>query len=522
MAVAPSTNAHKDTTDAAKPERIPAWKRLGLLLKSAKEGGDCAGPNNGLSSHSFKRSTAEIHPSKGDEDKHNSPAAKKRRVDSHSKEFNHSNSSLAGRNVSLTTPKVNRLKKSVSFTPETKLEDGDSSKTLYADWAESDEDYYSRKAAEYDAKEATEAAAVTQSISNSQNQPEELTKPLNSFSETPHKSRDALEYLSLYHKSRSSWKFQKNREIWILKHILSTEAIPPSFNHPLASYIHGLKSERAKTRLVAECRETLKKEAVDTHTNGTIDSSSATMEDPKRREAYQEEAIRRFKRSFEEHLDEEQRIVDEEDPEYQRFLSRRKRAELLLWAVSSSSFGTEPGSASTPEIKPEGRSSAGTKSLNGAPSNGLEMKRKNRTAIVEDSSSSDEESGSSDSEDDQSDGVINNGVHQHLTDATSSSNNSSDTELDARDGSRSDSRSSLAATDATASNTFAGYGLDATKRHASGKRQASAIPISSRSNASLATASSSSDDISESTSSVDDGSRSDSSTVEDDSDRESE
>ena len=518
MAVASSTNAHESTRNNTKPERIPAWKRLGLQLKSAKKGESFTGPNTGPSSNSLKRSTAEIYPFEDDKDKHSSPAAKKPRVESHSPNFNQNNSSLARRKDSLTEPKVTRLKKSVSFTPETKIEDGDSSKTLHADWAESDEDYYSRKAAEHDAKEAAEAAAATQSISKSQKEPKESTKPANSFSEIPHKSRDVLEYLNLYHKSRTSWKFQKNREVWILKHILSTEAIPPSFNLPLASYIHGLKSERAKTRLVAQCRVSLEKEASDNSTNGIIGSSSAIMENSKRCAAYHEEAVRKFKRSFEEHLDEEQRIAHEEDPEYQRWLSRRKRAELLLWAVSPSTSSTSPGSASSPEIMSEGRSSASGKFSNGTPSSGPETKRKNRTAVVEDSSSSDEESESSDSQADQSDARTANGVHQSLMDATSSSSSdSSDTELNARNGSRPGSRSPSATTDATTSTPTTGDSSNTTRRHASGRRKRSAISISSRSNASLATTSSSSDDDLESTSSEDDRSGNDSSTSEVDS-----
>ena len=452
MAVDSPNNGHEGMSDVAKPERIPAWKRLGLKLKHAKDDENFAGSNSALSSNSLKRSTSDDVRSKGNEDKHSSPVAKKRRVDSYSNDLNQSNGSLVRRIDSSSTPKLTRLKKSVSFTPETKLEDGDSSKTLHADWAESDEDYYSRKAAEHDAAEAAKATASIQSVFKSQKKPTESKKSSKSLPETPHKSRDALEYLNLYYTSRSSWKFQKNREVWILRHILS-EAIPPSFNLPLASYIHGLKSERAKSRLLTQCQEAIEKGELDTSANGKTDSPSTSMEDPKLAKAYQDNALKRFKCSLEEHLDHEQRKADEKDPEYQRWLARRKRAELLLWAVTPTSSNPESESSSSRDIKSEHHSSTNRKSLNGAFSNGLERKRKNRTIVVEDSSSSEEESGSSESEDDQSDTVTTNGVHKNPTDVTSSPDDSSDTESDVESGAKSDSRSSLTAKTSTAPST---------------------------------------------------------------------
>lgn len=491
---------YQTSTDIMQTDRIPAWKRLGLKLKYAKEDENAAGLDSGLSSNALKRPTSGTHPLPGRGDSESTPATKKRRIQPCENDPIQSNGNLSQRTDPSPKPRGNSLKKSVSFTPETKLEDGDSTKTLHASWAESDEDYYSRKAAEHDAAEAAEAAETAFATSSHLGTPNRISNSKSKVAtslDAPRKSKDALDYLNLYHNSRASWKFSKNREVWILRHSLSTEAIPSSFNLALAVYIHGLKSDRAKLRLLSECQEILEKGESTSPINDSDESTLDSMEDPKRREAYQDDAIRRFKRSLEDHVNLEQRKADEEDQEYQRWLSRKRRAELLLWAVTPPTPSTAASSLSSRrDTTSERLSSTVSKSSNEALTNGVGKGRKNRTAIVDVSSSSEEESESSD-EDDESQAASTNGIDHNGSDVISSSDESSGTESDVQTTPRAGSSSSPAATSSTHSSSS--DGSDSDTRRPSGKRQQSAISISSRSNSSLVTASSTSDDDSEST-----------------------
>jgi 20S proteasome subunit alpha 1 len=374
------------------------------------------------------------------------------------------------------------LKKKVSFTAETKLEDG--GKELITDWEQDSYAYYEQKAAENDAKEAQEKSADSALSSGKQ------------FG-TSRKSKDALDYLNLYYRSRSSWKFNKNREVWILRHILSSDAIPTSFNNALASYVHGLGSKHARSRLVDQCQEALAKPGPEGLSWDKQQSNLGDMEDPARRKAYHDGAVRRFKQSLEAHIDEEQRKADDDDPTYQRWLSRRKRAEILLWAVTPSTSST--GSASTPsrEVESESQSSTSVRSTRGGQPNGLlfNRKKKNRTAVCEATSSSEEESGSSDSGGDATELESGGDLPNVPESSSSADNSSSETSI-----SESDSSSGAA------SATIANYPADSTpssedeseanKHHIVRRPQQSAISISSRTNTSPTPVSPAPDDTS--------------------------
>ncbi|KAI4139691.1 MAG: hypothetical protein L6R39_006162, partial [Caloplaca ligustica] len=113
---------------AAIEGHIPAWKRLGLKLKYAPEAvettsaaqrqGEPSSANNGL-----------------DLDHTNSKSSKKARK---SLDGPQSASANTPTPPAIATPSKQSLtRKSVSFTPETKTEDGDSTKDLYNTWVAS-------------------------------------------------------------------------------------------------------------------------------------------------------------------------------------------------------------------------------------------------------------------------------------------------------------------------------------------------------------------------------------------------
>jgi hypothetical protein len=396
MVLLPVYNASNGPSASSQEERIPAWKRLGLKLKNVKDIKEAISSTNGVLPNKLKQSSPDTHSGPRVDGSLAEPLAKRRRVESHANGHTQTNGSLAGTSGILPKDQAARLKKKVSFTAETKLEDG--GKELITDWEQDDYAYYEQKAAENDAKEAH------RDFVSAQKKSEESKISSKKPSSTPRKSKDALDYLNLYYGSRCSWKFSKNREVWILRHILSTNDIPTSFNIALASYVHGLGSRQARSRLLNQCQEALEKEGPKESSGVGPDSDSDHMEDPKRRKAYHDYAVGRFKRSLEDHLNDEQRQVDEDDSRYQRWLSRRRRAELLLWAVTPSASGTEGSSVSNHEVKsePHSSTSADIVSKNGVFPGGHLLKKKNRTVVVEASSSSEDESGNSDEEDDSS------------------------------------------------------------------------------------------------------------------------
>lgn len=497
MAVPPVHNTATGTSNLSMPDRIPAWKRLGLKLKNAKETqGGIVAPTNGASPKELKRSLPGTHLALAPELRESwvEPVTKRRRLGSDATESARSNGSLNRTPNIFPTAQSAKLRKKVSFTAETKLEDG--GKELITDWEHDDYAYYEQKAADNDAKEALRVA------SDAQNKPHKPSTHPQKPSDTPRKSKDALEYLNSYCRSRRSWKFNKNREVWILRHILSSDDIPTSFNIALASYVHGLGSKQARLRLLNQCQEALDKEVPDEPSRDETGSDTGHMEDPSRRKAYHDDAVKRFKRSLEDHLDHEQRKADEDDPDYQRWLSRRRRAELLLWAVTPSHPSTEGACGSSQDVRSEPHSSTSANSANGVlPSGHISKKKKNRTAVVEVSSSSEDESGSS--SDDGEDGskvVKENDVLNRFTQSSTSAHESSSEASGSDNDSHSDSDSASRPTGSTSSSDD---GSETDLLFASGKRQHSRISLSSTGDTSILPVSSTSDETSSSASSAD-------------------
>ena len=504
MVVPPARNTNTSATNSSMAERIPAWKRLGLKLKSAKEtqGGTVA-PTNSASPKELKRSLPDTHLALAPELREScvKPVTKRLRLGSTTIESAQSNGSLNRTSNIFSTSQSAKLKKKVSFTAETKLEDG--GKELITDWEHDDYAYYEQKAADNDAKEALRVA------SDAHNKPHKSSTHPQKPSDTGRKSKDALEYLNSYCSSRRSWKFNKNREVWILRHILSSDDIPTSFNNALASYVHGLGSKQARLRLLNQCQEALDKEVPEEPSKGETGSNSGRMEDPIRRKAYHDDAIKRFKRNLESHLDHEQRKADEDDPDYQRWLSRRRRAELLLWAITPSTPSTEGASISSQEVRSKPHSSTSAKSANGVLPSG-HISKKNRTAVIEVSSSSEDESGSSGDDGEDEDNVgKENGVLNGFTLSTST-HKSSDKASGSNDDSNSDSDSSTAASRSIGSASSSDGESEIDPPFALRERSQSRNSLNSIGDTSTLPVSSTSDETSSSASSVDEGEEGDS------------
>jgi WKF domain len=397
MALLADSN-EQSASDTPSTRRIPAWKRLGLKLKFSTDNAD---QHTQLESDSFtnrKRLRDEDPQKLPEETRSDHKVKKKPRLDPTSSSSTKTN----GTAVKILSPSLRResngMRKTVSFTSDTKVEDGDSSRSLIADWE-----------AQYDQPpEPEERLKDSGPVKN------KISKPKKSKSRPiQEKPNSALEYLTLFHQSRERWKFNKNKEIWILKHLFSVDAIPSDYDVTLSQYLRGLKSSAARERISREAEKivqedqehpleyTLATEKEDTASNTKIVPTK--MEDPERRRAYYDDSVRRYKRKLEQHLDE---VAEEElnwvSPER---LAKRRRAEITLWAigVTPSIAGATQSSHTTVFEQSASRDGIfGT--INGGRSMSVLKKRKNRTSVVvlSSSSSDDETSDSSTGTSDES------------------------------------------------------------------------------------------------------------------------
>lgn len=353
---------------------IPAWKRIGLKLKHAKDATE--NPSGSLGVNSTASITRDHE--KPFEDSHR---IKRRKIDhSVNRPRPESHSSNAVQN-----PKVNgvaKTKRHVTFT-EDDLKVSTSQST---------------QASAIDPKNAAESSYTV-------DRPQQ-EKKIQHSQPSNQKGDASLAYLDQHNTSRDSWKFNKNKEIWLLQNALTIEHIPSSYNLAFSNYLKGLKGDRAKAKLRASAEAAINQDKAtkieasssennadkrDVEAEATGKAVSFPMDDPVAcREAYEAE-IRRYKHRIDECLKAEDEELDMEDPKLQKRLAKRKRAELILWSLGP----CETASDSATRFSPYDRSRDDPSALSSAavPSNTRKVKqlRKVRTAEMNDISSSSED-----------------------------------------------------------------------------------------------------------------------------------
>ncbi|KAE8366781.1 hypothetical protein BDV27DRAFT_124760 [Aspergillus caelatus] len=243
-----------------------------------------------------------------------------------------------------------------------------------------------------------------------------------------------LSYLSLYYKYRSAWKFQKNRETHLFKHVLSLEQVPTQYNAALLVYLQGLKSEGAKQRLREIAEEAVKAEieegSSDDKEESTADESAEHV--PSEKENY-DNALGAFRECLSQGKQDELNTTVSTEKlggDALKKLEMRQRAELVLYAVNGTLFNFQ-------KPKSPAQKGKGAKNQNQA---NKKKKKKNRTAIVEISSSSESES-SSDSDGDSDDDAATS-KKENVKPRDSSSDSSSDSDSESTSSSDSSSSSS--------------------------------------------------------------------------------
>ncbi|KAL8906767.1 MAG: hypothetical protein Q9207_001822 [Kuettlingeria erythrocarpa] len=378
----------------AEEAHVPAWKRLGLKLQSAQEQAE-SGPVVFYSAPAkTKKRKSEIHDDDAGVDATSSKPPKKSKK---SKERN-GHIAVLKRSpqptaIPSTTPRKPSLtRKLVSFTPETKVEDGDSTKDLYNIWLASQkasDPSFDASSFNQDAlnditpptvKPATAPSITTTTSHNftptssstpalpsnikptkkkkkkKRNKSKSTTLPsssstaktttssltTNPSSHSPPATtttHPALTYLLTHHTSPATWKFSKSRSSYLLRHLFCPNHIPDSYTPALSSYLSGLQGRNAKQKLVEEALQIRKEdeewlaqdgvfEGDDDGWKGIGGTGGEDMDDPKKRREVFLRAVKEHEALLKESVEAKEEA--ERDRIWREKLVRRRRAEMVL------------------------------------------------------------------------------------------------------------------------------------------------------------------------------------------------
>ncbi|KAL2073315.1 hypothetical protein VTL71DRAFT_10639 [Oculimacula yallundae] len=405
---------------------IPAWRRLGLKLKSAQNSPSVDSPAPSGDETSKRKRTPNEDDTPSKKLKKNS----KFPVDSSQEPI---------------TPRLER-KKSVTFTPETKHEDGDSIKQLFNSWKSEQQAQdptfdFGKSGPAFETPEPQQIeVTVDPSLSEKEQRvqrvkpaPEKASKPK---SKKPSKivkpsapsTRPYLQYLRQYCDSRESWKFNKNHQNHLLKHAFDIEFVPSDHVHFLYEYVKGLQGG-VRTRL----RDNALEFKVKDKEAGEAGFPEAMAHPDKRQREYdvamEEYVATMTAASAPQELGYEEGILlGLSDKAMEGRVAKRMRTERILAILASTperSGGTTPAKGNgdkEPQEPLQKKDEAPQK---------VARKRKQRTVITIDDSSSSDDSSETDSSSDDS--TAQNDQEEDSSSSSSSSSSESDSEEDSDD-----------------------------------------------------------------------------------------
>ncbi|KAL9611573.1 MAG: hypothetical protein Q9167_003792 [Letrouitia subvulpina] len=385
---------------------IPAWKRLGLKLKNAAI--EAPEPQNGKLTGVVpienRKRRIEVGDGEVRENSTSVPIKKSRK--------SHATESVVSITDNASSTTKNSLKrKSVSFTPETKTKDGESTKDLYDIWVASEKEAdpsfdpssanksirdvalpsirHNQKTAlsnpepsKREKKKKKKRNKSKSTLIHQQDSPSSTTDSTNQPNKEdpkiappppPTTTHPALTYLTTYQTSPETWKFSKARESYILKHIFSFTHIPASYNPALKTYLSGLRSQAACQRLRSlalkirdkdeEWLASISSPSLERpgHNNGKEPTTANKMEMETEKHSYHRKAFDRAVGHHESLLRayEEAKLETEKDRIWIAKVERRRRAEIVLWGVGladewQSRSGSRSGSAAGPATSSSG------------------------------------------------------------------------------------------------------------------------------------------------------------------------
>jgi WKF domain len=293
--------------------RVPAWKKLGLQLKSKTE-------------ESNKRPFDQTFGEKQDYGEADN-------VTTHFK-------STVNSDVSV--DRAAKKRKSVSFSEDTKREDGDQMEGLVGIYLAKN----TGGKAGFSADEAsgfsaikTHPANLEKSNKNSRPKSERASKKNHThLTETETKRPQIIDYLMKFHADRAHWKFNKHIQTLLLRHIFDLDRLPSTLDEAIESYIKGLQGEGPRQLLVESANRVLEE---------TGEMDNIELENKKGMELNKSEklqidqdrnnALKRHLFNEKIRLREEEDVEEVESEEFQIKLTKRRRAQYILRALDGNS-----------------------------------------------------------------------------------------------------------------------------------------------------------------------------------------
>ncbi|GAB7351626.1 hypothetical protein MBLNU459_g2238t2 [Dothideomycetes sp. NU459] len=339
-------------------------------------------------------------------------------------------------------------RKSVTFSTDTKTEDGDSAHTLFKAWSAEQNpggpanehdmsaeeiEFYSAletRAAETAAEQAeqvslkteTEVASPARKESKSKDVKSKEPKSKESKSKES-KSKEAkqkekkdksspavpspekktkvrtpksnekptpayVEYLTQYHRDKANWKFNKSKQTDLLKNIWNIYRVAPEHNDALSEYISGLQGAAARSRLRASAKKIVSDSVSFLRAEESADTSD--MESAAARQAAYDAALAREVAPSEASVDSKQ-ASEKVQTLRQKKAEDERAARLLVILMGDGDLDAEAKTAAAAAA-----AAAAAKAKENESARSRKKKRKSRTDV----SDSDSDSDSSDSEED--------------------------------------------------------------------------------------------------------------------------
>ena len=356
------------------PEHIPAWKKIGLKLKYAKDELGENSVSKVIVTNEKKRKVPTDSGFAIDAATTDSPTKKSKKSESTTGKalaIVNDNAAIATppriatSTTSTVEPSTVKRRKSVAFTPETKTQDGESSQQLFqtwhANWVAEDPSFDPSTISPALKVVAAKPADVTtspQELAKSSPPPSpSISAPKEKKPKKPKKKKikagpsqplqpannqtehPALKYLTTYHTSRETWKFSKPHQNHLLRHLFSLTHIPSSYDPGLLAYLRGLEGASARSRIR---QQALAIRTEDAEWIASELTEADTMENEtheqcvERRRGEYEAAVARVKEKLrvqeDEREEKEWEMLGGRD-EWEWKLKKRRRAEVVLWGV---------------------------------------------------------------------------------------------------------------------------------------------------------------------------------------------
>ncbi|KAI6885557.1 hypothetical protein KC363_g1929 [Hortaea werneckii] len=420
-------------------QHVPAWKRLGLKLKYAKDDAEPSGPapaetrHSPLGSNNKRQSTS--HP-----DETTSKPSKKQKVSKENGQILSEANLEDDKSRSPSQPKVKSAsvdrkttkgkhqtfdsededpaeddvrgrpmkashRKSVTFTADTKAHDAESD----SDGEAAEEEAQSSKtpqatAPEQPASPETKLSKKEKKRLKQQQKSSAASEGKNGDDRTTHVKKpkhqgtaEYVEYILQFYNDKANWKFNKNKQTELLKHLFNPWRIPAQYDDALVAYIEGLQGARAQQRVIEDAEAVLKALLEKQESDVNVESMDSRTSRKAAYEAAVKREIEKVKQVGRSEYDEHQLL------EMKREVEKAKRADAVLAALLSKEL-EQPATPPAPSAAPAAADSVNDGNDEEKKVSKPDQKRKKRKArtqvSTDESSSSSSDSSSSESESD--------------------------------------------------------------------------------------------------------------------------